>query len=286
MNYGGCGTVVGEVLHVNKSERTYFRRNVLPPLLGIASMITVVGVLNGQLLFAQLQYRLRSGFAETPATSQNTPSSNTVRKVANVAPSAAPSTRSAPRPALSAEPSVIIPSIKVDAPVIFEPSQESSKFQLALRRGVVNFPTTAKPGEPGNVVFFGHSSGQPWAPGDYKFVFTMLDRLKAGDKVYVNYHDVQYMYQVTSLEVVLPSDISVLNSTATPGLTLITCTPVGTSEKRLVVRAEQIIDAPPANQTPVVKHATVPAKKVATPQPDQLPDGERVSFWQSIRNLF
>jgi sortase A len=234
-----------------------FRRNVLPPLLGLVVMLAVMGIINGQYISAQLYYR----YGSNDTTITSAPASNL-----QLDPNAAPV--------------IAIPTIGVKAPVIFEPSYKESQVQLALRRGVVKFATTADPGQNGNVVIFGHSSGQPWAPGDYKFVFTALDRLKPGDKIYIDYKGQRYIYQMASSQVVLPEEVGVINPTDKPTLTLITCSPVGTSLKRLVVRANQISPKPAITTEVTASTTTQPAK------PASLPNGEQTSFWQSIRELF
>lgn len=239
-----------------------FRRTILPPLLGILVTIGVLGLINGQWISAQLYYQFaRPAAAETVAVSQ-----------LQLDPQAAPE--------------VTIPTIQVKAPVIFEPSYEEKQVQLALRRGVVKFATTADPGQSGNVVLFGHSSGQPWAPGDYKFVFTNLDKLRAGDKIYLDYKGQRYIYQMTTSQVVLPEEVGVLNPTNKPTLTLITCTPVGTSQKRLVVTAEQISPKPLASNAST--EGREPDQAIANPNSNlqALPNGEQSSLLDSLRNLF
>lgn len=233
------------------------RSRIVPPLLGVLAAGTVMLALNGQWLTAQMQYRFaqpQPAYAEAASSLNLDP---------------------------NATPELTIPALNIKAPVIFEPSYKEADVQLALRKGVVKFPTTADPGQPGNVVIFGHSSGQPWAPGEYKFVFTLLDKLKPGDKVYVDHKGQRYIYQMRSSEVVLPEQVGVLNATDVPTLTLITCTPVGTSQKRLVVRAEQISPKPAAQAA-----ATQTADAVQPVQPPALPDGAQTSLWQSVRDLF
>lgn len=137
-----------------------------------------------------------------------------------------------------------IPKINVDAPVQYEPSAIEWKIQLALRNGPDHYGATALPGEAGNAVIIGHSSGQPWAPGKYKFVFTMLDKLTVGDKIYIDYKGTRYVYRVSGSKVIEPTDMTVLTQTKDPELSLITCTPVGTSKHRLVVTAKQIYPNP------------------------------------------
>lgn len=134
---------------------------------------------------------------------------------------------------------VVIPTISVEAPLISDMRETNEPaVQKALQSGVVNFGPTAIPGQ-GNAVVVGHSSNNVWSPGSYKFVFALLERLKPGDKIYVVYKNTRYTYVVSSTKTVKPTDISVLQPTDTSKLTLITCTPVGTSLNRFVVVADQ-----------------------------------------------
>ena len=143
-----------------------------------------------------------------------------------------------------AENTITIPKISVHAPVIYEPSVQEADVQKALENGVVHYGNTAFPGQSGNVAIFGHSSNDWWEPGNYKFVFVLLDKLSPGDQITIDYQQHRYTYEVTGSQIVEPTDVGVLNSTTTPTLTLITCSPPGTSLRRLVVTAKQISPDP------------------------------------------
>src|SRR4030095_4689134 len=136
----------------------------------------------------------------------------------------------------NAPPKIIINKINVNAPVVFDQTTvNEGNFQKALQHGVVHYPNTALPGQQGNVVIFGHSSGQWWAPGDYKFIFSLLDKMSVNDEIVLDYKGMRYIYKVTSTQVVSPDTVSVLNQPPNEhALTLITCTPVGTNLKRLI----------------------------------------------------
>jgi LPXTG-site transpeptidase (sortase) family protein len=186
--------------------------------------------------------------------------------------------------------SITIPEINVHAPVIYMSSVLESDIENSLENGVIHYADTAVPGQVGNVAIFGHSSNDWWQPGNYKFVFVLLDKLEPGDQVVIDYNSTRYVYQVTGSQVVTPTDISVLDPTSTPTLSLITCTPPGTSLRRLVVTAKQISPSP---QT-----ATKPATTVATAQgtnsnlPSSAPSilsqitGAWDSVYYGIRSLF
>jgi LPXTG-site transpeptidase (sortase) family protein len=155
-----------------------------------------------------------------------------------------------------AENTISIPKINVKAPVNYEPSIQEAAIQKSLETGVVHYGNTQKPGENGNVAIFGHSSNDWWEPGNYKFVFVLLDKLAPGDKVTVDYQSKRYVYEVTGSRVVEPTEVSVLNRTPTPTLTLITCSPPGTSLKRLVVTAKQISPDPSQATSVAVDNST------------------------------
>lgn len=275
-----------------------FRRQVLPPLAGILVMLAVLFAVNGQWVVAQIQYNLHLRQAAA-ATHSSRPAQSGNGQQNMVLP--VDDTKS-PDPA--AGPGLEIPAIGVKAPVISEPGTVEWQIQLALRRGVVRYAGTAEPGRNGNAVLFGHSSGQPWAPGDYKFVFTLLDKLQPGDEIKVDYQGTRYTYLVTGSEVVPPTAISVLRQTTEPTLTLITCTPVGSSTKRLVVHAKLIRPLPSAQTVSTGAAAQSPAtaarpSKLAAGQaqsqmsseaPVALPSSASSSLWSSVwqwlRSLF
>ncbi|GAC1370933.1 MAG: hypothetical protein NVSMB39_4300 [Candidatus Saccharimonadales bacterium] len=184
-----------------------------------------------------------------------------------------------------AENTITIPKINVRVPVNYEPSIQEAAIQKSLETGVVHYGNTAFPGQAGNVAIFGHSSNDWWEPGNFKFVFVLLDKLAPGDQVTVDYQSKRYIYEVTGSKVVEPTDVAVLNPTATPTLTIITCTPPGTSLKRLVVTAKQI------NPNPAGAVAAAPA---AAPASGALPSGTASggffdqfgSMWSSLLSTF
>lgn len=153
------------------------------------------------------------------------------------------------------ESKLIIPKINVEVPVIFDTTPDHASQMKAMEGGVAWFGipgANAKPGQVGNSVLSGHSSNDILEGGNYKFIFAKLDQLAEGDTFYINYESKRYTYSVTRKEVVKPSEVSKLvYPTEKPVMTLITCTPLGTSLNRLLVTAEQISPDPgeaPANE--------------------------------------
>lgn len=160
-----------------------------------------------------------------------------------------PTVTEAPGP----EPRLIIPKLNVDVPVAFGISNDSATVMSAMNDGVAHFVipgASAYPGEIGNMVITGHSAGDIYSSNQYKFIFSGLERLEDGDLIYINYNSVRYTYSVVRKETVEPTNVGALiYETDKPMLTLITCTPLGTSRYRLLVTAEQINPSTGVEQT-------------------------------------
>ena len=144
---------------------------------------------------------------------------------------------------------IIIPNINKNVPIVNVKTENLIKrdwsalekdIQESLRDGVIHYPGTAYPGMNGNVVITGHSSYFVWDPGRFKDVFALLHEVNVGDKVIIYYQQKKYIYQIYEKKVVTPDKVDVLSQDGTNKLTLITCTPVGTNLKRLVVLAQPI----------------------------------------------
>lgn len=215
---------------------------IKPLLTGLITFALLFAIFKSPILLSQLGYA-----AQKPAPTKVNPA------VATVSP----------------DPTISIPKINVSAPVIYAKNNAEAAIQTDLQSGVVHYAGTALPGEAGNNVIFGHSSNDWWEPGNFKFVFVLLDKLVVGDTLTMNYQSQQYLYQVTSTEVVEPTNVGVLAATADPTLTLITCTPPGTSWKRLVIHAKQI--SPSTGRKPQTAATTAPKAPAGT-LPSNSPD--------------
>jgi sortase A len=147
---------------------------------------------------------------------------------------------------ISPEPRLIIPKLNIDVPVHF--GVQLSDVMASMNNGVAHYRiagASAYPGEIGNLVITGHSAGDIYSSNPYKYIFSGLERLNDGDLIYINYNSVRYTYRVTKKEVVEPTNVAALVvNTDKPILTLVTCTPLGTSRYRLLVTAEQISPNP------------------------------------------
>ena len=151
----------------------------------------------------------------------------------------------------SYEDRIRIPSIQVNAPVVetelgldaLEAKDWNTleeQIRGTLLKGVAHYPGTAEPGKIGNAFYTGHSSNVFWEPSEYNTVFALLPKVKVGDDIYITHEQTEFHYRVISIKEVSPSDVSILEQGTAKHLTLMTCTPVGTTLKRLVVTAELV----------------------------------------------
>jgi len=152
----------------------------------------------------------------------------------------ATSTIAAPHP-ISEPNRLYIPSLSIEAPILFIEKKTEAVYQEALKKGVVHFPGTAQVGELGNMYIFGHSSDYPWSGGEYKTVFALLPQIQDGALVVVtDGAGKKFEYRVIEARVVAKDDLSVLSQFEKKKrlLTVQTSYPLGTALKRFIVVAE------------------------------------------------
>lgn len=111
-----------------------------------------------------------------------------------------------------------------------------------LSRHLVHYGGTSLPGEFGNAVVFGHSTlPQLFNEKDYKTIFAKIYKLGVGDDIFANVGGVSYRFKIFSIIVVDPTDSSVFSQNNTNSfLTLVTCTPPGTTWKRLIIKSKLV----------------------------------------------
>ncbi len=118
-----------------------------------------------------------------------------------------------------------------------------SDSERALDNGVIHEPDTSRPWDEGaqrNVYLVGHRLGWP-GTGSHR-IFYNLDKLATGDRIVLrDRRGHRFEYRVTDSLLVGPEDSWVKE--VVPGrdmLSLQTCTPIPTFEKRLIVRADRV----------------------------------------------
>ncbi len=117
---------------------------------------------------------------------------------------------------------------------------EVGTLDTDLAAHLVHFPGTSLPGSKGTAVIFGHSTLPQWFdPKDYKAIFATAHTLKVGDAILVTADNTLYTYKIYAISIVDSSNISYLTQDYTNSyLTLVTCTPPGTTWKRLLIKAK------------------------------------------------
>lgn len=120
-----------------------------------------------------------------------------------------------------------------------------------LSRGLIHYPGTAMPGQPGSTVIFGHSILRQFYnpslknPNRYMSIFSKIMTLKNGDQIFVDLGDIRYTYEVKDKVEVKPQDVFILEQRyAGSDLKLITCVPEGTYLRRGVVIAGLVSQGP------------------------------------------
>ena len=238
--------------HVNQRYRRF-----TPLLAGIAVVIIVLFLQYNRLIFAPMMAYVSPG--DSPASSIEAIDPTITQTV-------------------SPEPRLLIPKLNIDVPVHFGITLD--EVMPAMANGVAHYRisgASAFPGEIGNFVITGHSAGDVYSSNPYKYIFSGLERLDDGDLIYVNYNSTRYTYRVVRKEVVEPTNVAALTvDTDKPILTLVTCTPLGTSRYRLLVFAEQI--SPSTETAGEMEQLTTEAET------ESLPANEP-SFFENIWNF-
>jgi LPXTG-site transpeptidase (sortase) family protein len=136
-----------------------------------------------------------------------------------------------------------IMGLTIEAIGIYDVPVFDSNSQWALANGVAHHPQTSLPWSPTpqrNVYLAGHRMGfrGTWS----RMIFYNLDKLQQGDQVVLEDRaGTSYRYHVSEVLVVDPTDAWVMGQVRGKDLlTLQTCTPIPTFEKRLIVRADRV----------------------------------------------
>lgn len=143
---------------------------------------------------------------------------------------------------VSGEYSLSISKLDLNAPIILNVDGNNKEtYMRALEGGVAHLKNSASPGEAGNTVIFGHSSYFLDKPGNYKQIFTNLNNLESKDTIEIKSKTSTFRYMVSTKSVVKPQEVSVVSQDLNKKeLTLITCWPINSTEKRLVIKADLV----------------------------------------------
>jgi len=122
---------------------------------------------------------------------------------------------------------IIISKIGVNAPII-----ESKSPEYGLSKGSWLVPETSTPDKGGNTVITGHRF--KYLPPN-NLTFYLFHKLEIEDKASVVWEDKIYNYSIKEIKIVPATELSIMNPTDEPIITLFTCDPIYSTKNRLVV---------------------------------------------------
>ncbi len=130
-----------------------------------------------------------------------------------------------------------IPSIGIRTTVSNPSSSAVAALDAELTKGAVRYPGSGIPGEEGNVLVFGHSSHLPVVHNQAYRAFNDIQKLKAGDPIFVIGEGHAYTYSVETVEEATTESDAIPLTVEGAKLTLATCNNFGTKEDRFIVVA-------------------------------------------------
>jgi LPXTG-site transpeptidase (sortase) family protein len=137
---------------------------------------------------------------------------------------------------------IAIPTIGIEAPVIISQGTSETDMQKDLEKGVIYLPGSSTLNEKGTMVIMGHSSAYPWYKGRYGSIFALLNKLNVGDEIDVFSKDKTYTYRVVGKEIKAPKDLVFQTQEDEAVLYLVSCWPINTAWKRIVIKTVQTLD--------------------------------------------
>ena len=132
------------------------------------------------------------------------------------------------------------PKLGIEAPVEWDVQTQNVKNLLSDE--LVHISGTGKPETGGEALIAGHSSYYWWSDGKYKDVFAPLTRAVSGDYVIIKHKDIVYVYSVySSQQYAASANFEVKYGVSDDKkIFLMTCVPIGTNLKRLIVQADLV----------------------------------------------
>lgn len=141
-------------------------------------------------------------------------------------PKTKPSTPAGPQPN-----HLVIPSMLLNGQVYEGPVSRQYK---TLDKGLWRWPASSTPDKGGNTVIMGHRFTYTNPRG----VLYYLNKVKTGDEIGLFWDNKEYIYKVSSVNEVPPTEVSIEDNTTDARLTIFTCTPLWVPKNRLVIVAQ------------------------------------------------
>lgn len=136
---------------------------------------------------------------------------------------------------------IVISAINLDLPVQNTQSRDMAVLDEALHDGPVRHMDSARLGEEGNTLIFGHSSHLPVVKNQMYKAFNRIPELSAGDAIRVSGEGKEFLYSVISVKQVDAEDASIdLSKKGGKRLTIVTCDTLTGKSARFVLEAELV----------------------------------------------
>lgn len=131
---------------------------------------------------------------------------------------------------------IVIPKISANAPIVAEVNPfDSAVYQYQLSKGVAHAQGTGYPNDDRTMFLFAHASGDVVTARRYNSIFYLLSKLEPTDEIIVYFNNEKYVYRVSKTLEVQPEEVSFLEDTPEADILVMTCTPPGTTWRRLLV---------------------------------------------------
>jgi len=130
------------------------------------------------------------------------------------------------------------PRLNIEGAVEWNVEMQNANGQMI--NNLVHIAGTAQPEQNGDMLIAGHSSYYLWAKGNYKDILAPLVSSEQTDSIFIKKDNKLYQYKVADIYQIGASEDLKLNEggSAKKNLYLMTCVPIGTNLRRLVIRAD------------------------------------------------
>lgn len=142
---------------------------------------------------------------------------------------------------------VAIPAVGIDVTIKNPNTTNVAVLDQALLSGAVRYPTSAKLGDEGNMVLFGHSSYLPVVNNKAFKAFNEIQNLKEGDRITVYGETAAFVYAVKSVSSADAEEDAIPLTQTGHTLTLATCDSFGKKTDRFIVVADLVESYPLAS---------------------------------------
>lgn len=140
----------------------------------------------------------------------------------------------------SDEYTITIPKLNiVNVNVNFANIYDSSSALSILKYGLGNYLNPPDAGK--KTLLFGHSSGYSWDHSSYKTILKEINKLNNGDRIYINYKEKGYVFEVFRSEIIPASqDYKLVENEDADELAMYTCWPPNSIAQRYVVYGKPV----------------------------------------------